>query len=336
MATQNKPAEVAPESIAEAEWLTLAQAVAADPESQGQSVMAVAEFMTRHNGLSSRKAAQYMSEHFTEGALSHTTIAQHVALDSRLAAVILPALRTATVYGHARHCLAVSRYSWERWEELTEWQSLAAQTEDDAERSADAVRTLATLYSETRKADARESAATERKAQAAERKAERETKAAEAQAAVIAEAVAEATRGMAAVAEPGSVSDYACGLAWLSRLTTQLQSIASGAEAQPEWLGYGTLSDSLSLAAEALTAAMADASARKLAADILAEDERLAAEAERQAANAEALAQTERIKAEAGAQSVAAVATVTPRKAQPRKPATPRKAQPRKAQPVAA
>lgn len=188
-------------SIPASEWEALAQHTGTDLVSVGTAVIETAAFMLRHKGLSTRAASEYMSAHYSDAALSHTTIAQHVRLDASLSAFVALPQRSAELFGMARSILGTARYSWERWEAAIKWQTVALITEHDGERSAEAVRLIRETYAASQTAESREAATAERKRLSAESRAEAQRKRAEAEAeakAAEAEAVQAATAELSA------------------------------------------------------------------------------------------------------------------------------------------
>lgn len=197
--TKKETVTIKPESIAAEEWQSLAEAVGANVEAVGAKIRTVAAFMSRHAGLSSRDAADYMSAkpELCDGALSHATIAQHVRLYGYFETHAPEPLRTDAAIGKARSVLGFARYVWKTFDATVGMAEIAAMTEHDGERGAAFIRAIESAYSASKTTEAREAASADAEAKREAAKAERETKKAEAEAKLIGEATARAEKAEA-------------------------------------------------------------------------------------------------------------------------------------------
>jgi hypothetical protein len=179
----SKSAKLTAADIPAAEWDKLVAATGTSVTAVGKTIRAVAAFCQTHSALSARSMADYMSAHYTSGALSHTTIAQHKRLDATLTEAVDSAMLSDELYGKARSLFAAASYGWERWEAALKWESVTASTHE-GERSALAVRLITETYSaaqsdvaiaaaETAKAAEREAAKAKREEAAETAKQER-------------------------------------------------------------------------------------------------------------------------------------------------------------------
>jgi len=191
----SKSVKLSASDIPAEEWDKLVSETGTSVSAVGKTIRAVAAFCQTHAALSARDMAAYMASHYTSGALSHTTIAQHKRLDLSLTGAVDASMLSDELYGKARSLFADAAYSWERWEAALSWESVAAMTHS-GERSAHVVKLIGETYSAAQSETAQQAAETAKAKAAEERKLTRERKAAEAaeeRAAEIAEATAEAT-----------------------------------------------------------------------------------------------------------------------------------------------